>query len=89
MLEKCQETYISHLARLGVISHVADLAGPLQEVEAVQEEPEVKGNDEETEKKVLFTCTYVLELLSQKSLLSLNKGNHYRDGVWISDLIYM
>ena len=52
LLEKCQETYISHLARLGVISHVADLAGPLQEMEAVQEEPEVKGNEEETEKKV-------------------------------------
>jgi len=31
---------------------VADLAGPLQEMEAVQEEPEVKGNEEETEKKV-------------------------------------
>jgi len=31
---------------------VADLAGPMQEVEAVEEEPEVKGNEEETEKKV-------------------------------------
>ena len=43
------------MARLGVISHVAELAGPLQEVELVepvQEEPEVKGNEEETEKKV-------------------------------------
>ena len=40
------------MARLGVISHVADLAGPLQEMEAVQEELEVKGNEEETEKKV-------------------------------------
>lgn len=52
LLEKCQETYIGHFARLGVISHVAELAGPLQEVELVQEEPEVKGKEEETEKKV-------------------------------------
>ena len=52
LLEKCQETYISHLARLGVISHVAELAGPLQEVETVQEEPAVRANEEETEKKV-------------------------------------
>lgn len=52
LLEKCQETYIGHLARLGVISHVAELAGPLQEVEPVQEEPEVKVKEEETEKKV-------------------------------------
>ena len=52
LLEKCQETYTSHLARLGVISHVAELAGPIQEVEIVQEEPAVKENEEETEKKV-------------------------------------
>lgn len=58
LLEKCQETYISHLARLGVISHVADLAGPMQEVEAVQEEPEVKRNEEETEKKVQYGVTF-------------------------------
>lgn len=51
-MEKCQETYIGHLARLGVISHIAELAGPLQEVETVPEEPEVKAKEEETEKKV-------------------------------------
>lgn len=51
-MEKCQETYIGHLARLGVISHIAELAGPLQEVETVPEEPEVKTKEEETEKKV-------------------------------------
>lgn len=58
LLEKCQETYIGHLARLGVISHVAELAGPLQEVEPVPEEPEVKGKEEETEKKVLIINIY-------------------------------
>ena len=52
LLEKCQETYISHLARLGVISHVAELAGPLQEAEPIEEEQEDKGKEEETEKKV-------------------------------------
>ncbi|XP_068683255.1 E3 ubiquitin-protein ligase HECTD1-like isoform X4 [Montipora foliosa] len=51
LLEKCQEVYIGHLARLGVISHVAELAGPIQEIEPVQEEPEVKVKEAETEKK--------------------------------------
>ena len=55
-MEKCQETYIGHLARLGVISHIAELAGPLQEVETVPEEPEVKAKEKETEKKVYSTC---------------------------------
>lgn len=64
------------MARLGVISHVAELAGPLQEVELVepvQEEPEVKGNEEETEKKVWQTknndkfCILILTKLEIKS----------------------
>lgn len=63
LLEKCQETYISHLARLGVISHVTELAGPMQEVETVQEEPAVKENEEETEKKV--RCSYERRLDSE------------------------
>ena len=63
LLEKCQETYISHLARLGVISHVTELAGPMQEVETVQEEPAVKENEEETEKKVW--CSYERRLDSE------------------------
>lgn len=52
LLEKCQEIYIGHLARLGVISHVAELASSILETETVQEEPEVKGKEGETEKKV-------------------------------------
>lgn len=68
LLEKCQETYISHLARLGVISHVAELAGPLQEVEAVQEEPEVKGNEEDTEKKVWYMHITITNLAMKSCL---------------------
>lgn len=52
LLEKCQEIYIGHLARLGVISHVAELAGSILETETVQEEPEVNSKEAETEKKV-------------------------------------
>ena len=53
-MEKSQEIYIDHLARLGVISHVSELAGPPQEaeVEPVPEEPELKGKEEDNEKKV-------------------------------------
>ena len=58
---------------------MADLAGPLQEVEAVQEEPEVKGNDEETEKKVLYTNLLLLVARGLGSTDRVQQGPYKND----------
>lgn len=58
LLEKSQDTYMDHFARLGVMSHVADLSGPIQQ--QVTEETEQK---EKEEKKVTYhpRCLEIVE----------------------------
>ncbi|XP_048585863.1 E3 ubiquitin-protein ligase HECTD1-like isoform X2 [Nematostella vectensis] len=44
--EKCQDQYISHFSRLGVISHVSELAGPIKEI-TQEEEPQKTRSDKD------------------------------------------